>query len=231
MKLFIVTGISSGLGEKISGKLIEKKKKMIGVGRRFTDEQELYAYQSPRLLQLIKYDFGDFLEISSLEEPFKDMLTGAYTKIIFINNAGVIEPIGKIGDFNDLSDIKYHVHINYLTPLLMINKLVKFKPKTAVLEIINISSGAAESPIDGWSLYCSTKKAMKTFLDVLSKERQDDIVIKHIDPGVMDTNMQKSIRSTSVERFPLVEQFIDYEESGLLLTPTVVAEHILKGYI
>lgn len=231
MKLFIVTGISSGLGEKISEKLIDKKEKMIGIGRRFTDVQELYALQNSNLLHLIKYDFGDSLGISKLEEQLKDILTAAYTKIIFINNAGVVEPIGKIGDLNDLDSINYHVNINYLTPLLMTNKLVELKRETTVLEIINISSGAAESPIPGWSLYCSTKKAMKIFLDILGKERQNDIVIKHIDPGVMDTNMQKSIRSTSVESFPLVEQFIGYEESGLLLTPDVVAARILKGYI
>ena len=231
MKLFIVTGISSGLGEKISEELIEKKEKMIGIGRRFTNLQEQYTYQNPSISSLIKCDFSNSLEVNNLIKELGSIPLKDYAKIIFINNAGVIGPIAKIGEFDNFGDIEEHVYINYLTPLLITNALVKLKSEKTVLEVINISSGAAENMIEGWSLYCSTKKAIKTFFDVLNKEHKEDIVIKHIDPGVIDTNMQKVIRATSIEQFPLVKQFIGYEENGVLLTPDTVAKHILKGFI
>ena len=47
----------------------------------------------------------------------------------------------------------------------------------------------------------------------------------NIDPGVMDTNMQKSLRDSD---FPDVENFKDLQREGQLKAPIDVAKDILK---
>ena len=68
--------------------------------------------------------------------------------------------------------------------------------KKTKLIIYNISSGASSKPIEGWSAYCSTKSATKMMLDVISLENSN-VLVHHHDPGMVDTNMQKKIRSTN----------------------------------
>ena len=47
----------------------------------------------------------------------------------------------------------------------------------------------------------------------------------NFDPGVMDTDMQKTLRAGN---FPDVENFIEFQKEGQLKAPIAVAEDILK---
>ena len=149
---------------------------------------------------------SDISDVTNLIAKLERILSGKFNEIIFINNAGIIEPIKKIGEFSNNVDIYNHININYVSPSIIINSLVKLIENNMKLKILNITSGAAERPIEGWSLYCSTKKATKMFLDVLNEEN-NKVVIKHIDPGVIDTEMQHSIRNSHEGDFPTVNQF------------------------
>lgn len=46
-------------------------------------------------------------------------------------------------------------------------------------------------------------------------------------PGVMDTEMQEVIRKSKKEDFTEVEQFIEFNEKGMLRSPDFVASVIL----
>ena len=52
-----------------------------------------------------------------------------------------------------------------------------------------------------------------------------------IDPGVMDTNIQKVIRETNKDQFDEVELFITYYKENKLRNPKKVAEIIRDNYI
>jgi benzil reductase ((S)-benzoin forming) len=93
-----------------------------------------------------------------------------------------------------------------------------------LLSFVNISSGAANRAINSWSLYCSSKAFIKMFFEVAECEYQQHKFF-NIDPGVMDTQMQKSIRSTD---FPDVSSFRNLEEEGKLKLPIDVAIEILN---
>lgn len=230
MKVFIVTGISQGLGKDMADILIQNKSTLIGIGRSFTNSQIRYSEEYPELLSLINCDLSNLDQVKSLDTNMAELITHKTMEIVYINNAGVISPIEKVGHIKEVDSIVDHVNVNYLSGVLLTNILIKNKADHTKVNIINISSGASERPIEGWSLYCSSKKAYKMFLDVVKIENPT-VMIHHVDPGVMDTSMQQKIRSMNEKAFPLVEQFANYEVNNQLRKTNEVAREILRDYI
>ena len=78
---------------------------------------------------------------------------------ILINNAGLIDPIARLTEsdpeaWGKIADINYkgvYYGLHTTIPLMLQN---------GGGTIINISSGAATSALEGWSHYCSTKAAV-----------------------------------------------------------------------
>ena len=51
--------------------------------------------------------------------------------------------------------------------------------------------------------------------------------IVSIAPGIIDTDMQETIRSSSALAFPLLDRFIDYKEQGLLSSAEETADKLI----
>ncbi len=65
--------------------------------------------------------------------------------------------------------------------------------------IINMSSGAANSALEGWSHYCSTKAAVLSLTGCAHKEYgEKGIRIVGLSPGTVATDMQNAIRSSGI---------------------------------
>lgn len=214
----IVTGVSRGLGKALFFELKKRNINLIGIVRKLYDVSD-YGNN------LVEHDFSQddlmFLdELISKMDNTKD--------VVYVNNAGSIIPIGQIGCLDTIK-IKESIMVNYYTPTLIINKLVEFCCNYGLtLKIVHISSGAAEYPINGWGMYCSSKAAIKMFLNVLELQDKSNVKISIIDPGVMDTEMQELIRNTSSTEFPRINEFRGFKTKGLLNAPSVVAKRIIR---
>lgn len=231
MKTVIITGISSGLGKAFFDLLTTKNSyTIICFSRRFlTYQLEIANFNgNVHLFEMDLNDIAANLEIVEKRLVLSSLLS-VTGHVIFINNASTIEPIDKIGRL-DVKAVSRSINVNFLAPILLTNlltaqhELLKYK-----LTILNISSGAASRPIDGWSMYCSTKAATKMFFEVLNKQYIDnsDISIKSIDPGVLDTPMQETIRSSVCQQFLLRDYFTKLKETGELRNPEQVAADVL----
>lgn len=225
MKLIIITGINRGLGEAFFNLLINKKDSLIvGVSRKITQYQE-------ELLRAEKFVYFK-LNLSDLSVPKKELDLTRYLEkvdeIIYINNAATINPINKIGGFKDV-DIQNLLQLNTISPLLITNYLLQVSGNKK-FTIVNISSGAAYSPIIGWSLYCASKAANEMFYKTLELQEKDNtnVNVLNIDPGVMDSGMQELIRDTNDDVFPRVNDFIKLKEENKLLSPLAVAKKIMS---
>ncbi len=62
--------------------------------------------------------------------------------------------------------------------------------------IINISSGAANSFLEGWSHYCATKAAVLRLTGVA--HAADGITVVGLSPGTVATDMQVSIEESGI---------------------------------
>jgi len=65
--------------------------------------------------------------------------------------------------------------------------------------VVNLSTGAAYTPRDGWSAYCGCKAALAMFTRSIAKEYGDKGVFAYgLQPGLVDTEMQVSIRRAGI---------------------------------
>lgn len=211
--VFFISGITRGLGFYILEKI---KSRHLGDYRLLVRDASAFSNESGRLIEI---DFATTKKLT-IEMPTN-------TKhAVFINNAASIEPIQPMASTSS-DEWQKHLMINLVNPALIAGQLAGItKQQGALLTVFNITSGAAARPIHGWGGYCASKAAAKMALDVLSIENQHAKVI-HFDPGVMDTDMQETIRRQSVSKMADVDQFRSFKENKQLKHPADVAEEII----
>jgi len=93
--------------------------------------------------------------------------------------------------------------------------------------ITTISSGASLRALESWSAYCVAKAGLDMLAKSIAVEGQTSgISAISIAPGIVDTSMQLTIRSTPDERFPMRQTFQDYFDDGSLSSPRDVAVNL-----
>lgn len=137
-----------------------------------------------------------------------------------VNNAGILEPIGPIREADPEAWNKSWA-VNVLGPVMMCQAALPYLRRSKG-RVINVSSGAATNAIEGWGAYCLSKAAINHLTRMLAVEEPDVISIA-VRPGVVDTEMQKTIRQRGAEGMPQAEyeRFVSYHEQGELLPPEV----------
>ena len=224
MKLIIITGISKGLGRALFDLLKNGKKTyIVGVSRNFLKSQIIESQEKKNNL-LINADLSTKKGIAKILKNINKLPLKKVKSIWFINNAGVVTPIGSIGTLSN-EDILNSIQVNFSAPILIANHLASLKKK---LDIVNISSGAANRPIAGWSIYCASKAGAKMFFDVMNTQSKK-VRIHQVDPGIMDTGMQADIRKVSKKDFPDIQRFKKFKEDNQLKSPVEVAHSIVKS--
>ena len=223
MKLIIITGASKGIGNAIAKEFYKNGYAVISLSR--TKATNLNG------IEQIECDLTDLV---SLQAVFKSVLNKAkfssLTSITLFNNAGSLGLIKHLEN-NDYQIIINSVNINYTAPLLLNSMFIKETESWGIdRKIRTISSGAANSDIDGWSVYCSTKAAVNRMTSVIGLEQENKKSPVHtiaIYPGIVDTGMQTEIRNASEENFSNVLRFKEMKTNNELVSPEEVAIKIL----
>lgn len=227
----VISGPTSGLGRELLRRLLLNGLPTIAVGRRLERLADEFSETSGRLMML-DVDLADLMQsgaTESLDHRLESALKQAHAeRIILVNNAGVINPISLVGDVSPAA-LHAPLSVNLLAPMILTNACTRSVSRLAArLVVLNISSGAALRPLPGWSAYCATKAAARMYFEVLATEFPDMVEVEQIDPGVLDTAMQETIRASSREQFPLVENFAALKAEGRLKSPAVVANEIIE---
>jgi NAD(P)-dependent dehydrogenase (short-subunit alcohol dehydrogenase family) len=116
---------------------------------------------------------------------------------ILINNAGVIGPIGRMTDV-DIEDWSKNIEVNLTSAFYVIQQALPYMTKHGGT-IVNLSSGAAHSPMEGWSAYCAGKAGVAMLTRCVDKEFDDQGVrIFGFAPGIVDTDMQGLVRESGI---------------------------------
>ena len=146
---------------------------------------------------------------------------------LWVNNAGVLEPMGPQRTHEaDAVDRALLVNIGGVAngTRSFTRRARTWTPSRRVL--VNVSSGAATSIYEGWSIYGATKAAVDHFTEIVAAE-EPDLTCHAVAPGVVDTEMQAQIRTHDESTFPAVGRFRARHEAGAWNSPAWVADHLL----
>jgi 3-oxoacyl-[acyl-carrier protein] reductase len=122
-----------------------------------------------------------------------------YGKIdALINNAGVVEPIAVTAE-SDPTAWARSIEINLIGAYYAIRGVLPAMLADGGGTIVNLSSGAAHNPLEGWSAYCSAKAGLAMLTRAIALEHATQgIRVFGFQPGTTDTDMQVIIRASGI---------------------------------
>ncbi|WP_153722959.1 SDR family NAD(P)-dependent oxidoreductase [Sporosarcina cascadiensis] len=221
MDIVIITGASKGIGKELYKQFGEDGAAVYGLARSNPDQLE----------HIKEVDVTDTEKASALLKSIVMRHLDKAGSFTLINNAGVIDPISLTGAL-PAEEVERAVQVNLTAPIQLINTFIaSLEEFTGTKKVLNISSGAGRYAYEGWSIYCATKAGLDQFSAVVALEQRqaaNPVGIVSIAPGIIDTGMQETIRSSSAEQFPHLEKFVNYKEQGQLSTAEETAGQLLR---
>ncbi len=140
----------------------------------------------------------DVSDYASVEAAVKAAEAAFGAVDILVNNAGMIEPVAHLAAI-DPSDWDRVVDVNLKGVFYGMRAVLPGMIARGGGTVLNISSGAATSPIEGWSHYCTSKAGVLMLTRMGDKENRDaGVRVLGLSPGTVATEMQREIKESGV---------------------------------
>ncbi|NQV59823.1 MAG: SDR family oxidoreductase [Alphaproteobacteria bacterium] len=196
-KAAIVTGASRGIGAATARELAGRGVAVLLAARSLGEikavaEEICAAGGRAEALACDVSQYGDVAAaVARCQEAFGRL-------DILINNAGVIEPITRLGD-SDPEQWGRAADINYKGVYHGLRAAIPVMAAQGAGVIINLSSGAATGAMEGWSHYCSAKAAALSLTRCAHVEYgSSGIRVIGLSPGTVATEMQILIKASGI---------------------------------
>lgn len=215
-KTAVITGGGTGLGQAIAKQLAAQNVTVYIIGRRAHKLRETQVF-SPQYIVPITADVSLPEERLKIKQKLKNL------KIDYlIHNAAIVFPITPFEKLK-LKDFRKIISINTEAPLFLTQCLLPKLNKHA--RILHISSDCARYPLAHWIPYCTSKSALFMIYECLKKElKNKNIYIGSIDPGMMDTPMQRAILEDKI-LFPEKISLRELQRKHLLFSADYSAKY------
>lgn len=223
MKYVFLTGTNRGLGEAASKAFTDSR--IISITRSSVENTD-------NIYKAFTMDFSDTDAMEQfVPEIFNSVDPDENDEVYLLNVAGIVDPVKAVSNLS-AEEMLTNYKVNVVAPTLLIQGFVnRFKEFGGEKRIVTVTSGAARSPVEGWSVYCSSKAAVNMIHSVLDKEnihQGNNIKSAVFYPGVIDTGMQEVIRASDIEEFPNLDRFKEYKETNKLAKAEDVAAALYK---
>ncbi|KAL3233930.1 Uncharacterized protein RNJ44_03970 [Nakaseomyces bracarensis] len=218
-KIILVTGASRGIGNAIVKESLSLSDNVIVYG----------VARNGDALETLKKEVGGRFHYFVADVSSESDMNAVIQKIVneqgrldsVIANAGVLDPVGKVGA-TGLSSWRKLFEINFFSVVNLVTLALPYLEKCKGSAIF-VSSGASTKPYYGWGAYGSSKAAINHLAMTLASEN-DNIRTIAVAPGVVDTRMQDDIRDKfgpSGMTQEALQRFTDLKEKGELLDPKI----------
>lgn len=193
-KTALITGASRGIGEAAARIMAGYGANVVLAARSTRDTARIAAEIGDRALA-VSCDVAQYGDV----ENAVNVATETFGSLeILVNNAGVIDPIARIEE-SDPEAWDQVVDINFKGVYHGLRSAIPVMKRQGGGVIINISSGAASSALEGWSHYCATKAAVLSLTRCAHAEcASDNIRVVGLSPGTVATDMQRAIKDSGV---------------------------------
>ena len=214
-KRLLITGCNRGLGHGIATVAIEQGYEVIALGR--TEPKDLMGSNS------LKFTYVDFGELDSIAKSTRTALRTIDHIDLVVLNAGVLGKLAHMSEV-DTSDLKQTMDVNVWSNKVLLNTL--FDLPIRISSVLAISSGAAVSGHRGWAGYALSKATFVMLIKLFANEHPDTHFLS-LAPGLIDTNMQSTIRDLDQDQaFPSFERLRAAHGTPNMPNPEDAARHI-----
>ncbi len=231
-RVAVVTGASRGLGAGLAvhfaasgmhlGLCARHRPQLVARTRPTAQGGHIVSSEAPLLASV------DVTDRTALAR-FADAVVDRFGRIdLWVNNAGLLGPMAPLA-LADGSEVAQAISVNVIgvaNGSSVFAAHVRSREGRGVL--VNVTSGAATKPYEGWAAYCASKAAVDQMTRVVAlEEARHDLFAYAVSPGLVDTDMQTAIRAADAASFPERERFRRVAELQRFNSPAWVGDHIL----
>jgi len=219
LQIAVITGGGTGLGQAIAKQLAERGLQIYIIGRRQAKLKETQRFYPKNIIPIVA-------DVSTVKgrKTIASKLNNIAIDFV-VHNAAIVVPITPLEQIT-LKQWRKIQATNVEGPLFLTQLL--FPQLKNKARILHISSDCASYPLAHWIPYCTSKAALHMMYKCLKKEfSEKNIAIGSVDPGMMDTPMQRFICSDKT-RFPEKYTRKELQEKNLLLSPDVSAKFCVQ---
>lgn len=196
-KTVVITGAGRGIGAATAVAMAEAGASLFLLSRSAEGITQLATRlrKTGVAAEAMTCDVAEFSQVQAALTRAREVLGKVD---VLINNAGVIDPIGPLaasepGAWDDAIDINLKGVYHGLRAALPIMRAQRSGT------IVNLSSGAAHNPLEGWSQYCAAKAATDMLTRCAHLENKGrGIRIFSLSPGTVATDMQRRIKASGI---------------------------------
>ncbi len=187
-KTVVITGASRGIGAATARRLAGLGADVVMAAR---SGDALRALADEIGARAVPCDVSDAAQVAQMFD-----IAGPVDALF--NNAGLIDPIARLTD-SDPRAWAAAVGVNLMGVYHGLHAALPGMVARGSGTVINISSGAATSALEGWSHYCATKAAVLSLTRVADKEvRSAGVRVMGLSPGTVATDMQRDIAASGI---------------------------------
>lgn len=193
-RVVIVTGASRGIGAAAAVALGQAGARVMLAARDIAQARQV-ADSAGNGAAATACDVADYASVEALVAATKRQF-GRIDALI--NNAGVLEPIASLQD-SDPAAWARNIQINLVGAYNAIRAALPAMIADGGGTIVNLSSGAALRPVEGWSAYCAAKAGLHMLTRAVALETAGKgIRVFGFQPGMTDTNMHVLNRASGM---------------------------------
>ncbi len=196
-KTVVITGAGRGIGAAAAEAMAAEGASLMLLARAADGITELATRlrKSGVKAEAMTCDVAEFSQVQAAINRARETLGGVD---VLVNNAAVIDPIGPMSStdpmaWGDTIDINLKGVYHGMRAVLPI---MRAKGSGVIL---NLGSGAAHNPMEGWSAYCATKAAGAMLTRCAHLENKGrGVRIFSLSPGTVATDMQRRIKASGI---------------------------------
>jgi benzil reductase ((S)-benzoin forming) len=225
----ILTGASRGLGLAIAQALLARGHRLLTLQRQ--PNAALAASGAEQPVEQWALDLAEPAAAAArLHDWIANLPRAQIASITLINNAAALTALAPLGDI-DAAELAMAMRVGLEAPLLLTAAFLRASADIeAPRKVLNISSGLGRFAMAGSAPYCAAKAGMDHFSRAVALEeaaRPNGTKIVSLAPGVIDTDMQRQLRSADAAAFPDRARFVSLHAQGQLDSPAAAAAKIV----